>query len=332
MNVKTFSEWLYRQGHRIIETESSFWYDQGPRVYQAFPYHWSIQPSEQELRKLLIGEKAVGLRYSTSLDTTWGKISYHVVLNDTSYTLEMLSANARSVVRRGLKSCQVQRISMERLALEGWRLQYDTLERQSRASSQTQAEWQRICLAAQDLPGFEAWAATIDGELAAAMLTAQVDDVWYILYPLSHRQYLRRYVNNALSYIFTQEIMSRPGVKTIFSGLHSLDAPDSIDRFKFRMGYTAMPVRQRVIFHPWLAPAFNSSSHAIINQMLRWYPRNPTLAKAEGMIRFYLEGKRGPYEQTWPGGLINRKVELLKSLSENAKSDGAEPISLHRSA
>ena len=71
------------------------------------------------------------------------------------------------------------------------------------------------------------------------------------------------------------------------------------------MGYTAKPVRQRVVFHPWLSPLFNSTSLAVLRQLRRWQPENPTLAKTEGMMRFYLEGKRPLDQQTWPKVLVD---------------------------
>jgi len=40
MNIEIFAEWLRHQGHQIHKTQHSYWYDQGPCVYQAFPYHW----------------------------------------------------------------------------------------------------------------------------------------------------------------------------------------------------------------------------------------------------------------------------------------------------
>ena len=314
MTPQVFAEWLHRQGHHIVRTASSFWHDQGPRVYQAFPYHWIIQPSEKELREFLIREKAVGLRYSAPFDAACGKISYHTIFDSVPYRLEELSSNARSKVRRGLKHCKTERISMERLAREGWRLQRDTLERQRRLGSLSKAGWQRVCVAAQDLPGFEAWGATVEGDLAATILSAHVDDTCYMLYPQSHRQYFGTYVNNALSYTVSHEMLSRPGVRAIFYGLDSLDAPPSVDEFKFRMGYTARPVRQRVVFHPSLAPLFNRASHAVAKRLLRWRPGNPALPKAEGMLRFYLEGKRPLSQQSWPEGLADRKAELLSTM------------------
>jgi hypothetical protein len=303
MNTEIFVEWLRRQGHRVIRTPSSYWCDQGPRVYQAVPHHWRVQPSEQELRQLLLGERVIALRYSTPIEAAHGKASYHVVLEGAGYGLERLSANARSTVQRGLKRCRVAPIPLNRLAAEGWRLQSDTQERQGRVGSLDPKRWERLTLAAQDLPGFEAWGALVHGDLAATILTACVDGVCYMLYPQSHRDYFASYVNNALAYTVTHEMLSRPGVEAIFYGLHSLDAPASVDEFKFRMGYVARPVRQRVLFHPWLRPVVNRASHAALRYLRQLRPASPTLAKAEGVWRFYLDGQRPLHQQPWPGCL-----------------------------
>ena len=75
------------------------------------------------------------------------------------------------------------------------------------------------------------------------------------------------------------------------------------------MGYTAKPVRQRVVFNPLLSPLFNSATHAALRQFRRWLPENPTLAKSEGLIRFYLEGKRALDQQRWPEALITHPTK-----------------------
>jgi len=316
MNSEVFAEWLRRQGHHVVRTASSYWYDAGPRVYQAFPYHWLIQPSARELRELLIGKGAAALRYSTPFDAADGKVSYHVVLaSGTPYNLETLRAQARNGVRRGLSVCQVERIQVERLAEEGWHLQQDTLDRQGRSHSMSQAEWHRICLAAKDLAGFEAWGAIVAGELAASVLTARIDDIYCVPYAQSLRKYLNTYVNNALFYTFSRELLSRPGVNMVFYCLHSLDAPESVDEFKFRMGFTPKPVRQRVVFNPLVTPVCNSAGRAVIKRLLHRYPDNSMLAKAEGMLCFYLQGKRPADTQDWPECLTDRKKELLQSLN-----------------
>lgn len=312
MNAEVFAEWLRRQGYRVIRTPSSYWYEVSARVYQAFPYHWVIQPTEDELSQFLRQNRAIGLRYSTSVDKHTGCISYHTVYDQPSYTLDGLDRRSRQNVRSGLKNCRVEPISFERLAKDGWLLEMDTLDRQGRRARSGEAAWRQRCLAATDLPGFEAWGALVDSRLAATLLTFQMEDCCEMISQQCHRDYLSARVNNALSFVVTQTMISRTGIRSIFYALHSLDAPASVDEFKFRMGYVAKPVRQRVVFHPWLAPAFNRASHAVVKQLLHWYPDHPTLAKAEGMIRFYLEGKHPLIEQNWPECLTPYKKELCE--------------------
>lgn len=300
MNPGTFAEWLRRQGHNVVRTPSSWWFDQGPRVYQAFPYHWLIRPDREELIGFLRRTRSLGLRYSTDLDFPEGCISYHAVYQGEEYHLEQLGRWARKNVRRGLKNCVVEPITFERVAREGWDLQIDTLDRQGRRLEVERRVWERRCQAAGELPGFQAWGALVDGSLAASVITFLMDDTIYMLYQQCKRQYLTAHVNNALGFEVTRQAILRPEVRGILYGLHSLDAPPSVDEFKFRMGYQAKPVRQRVVFHPLLAPLFNPLTHRILSRGRRWKPGSPTLAKAEGMVRFYLQGRRPLGEQVWP--------------------------------
>ena len=313
MNAEIFAEWLRRQGHHVFRTESSYWYDAGPRVLQAFPYHWLIQSSEEELRKLFLHSNVIALRYSTGIAASRGKVSYHVVCEDSKYNLESLRRQTRQNVRRGLGHSSIERIPISRLAAEGWRLQQDTMDRQGRAGSMSEAEWRQLCSAADGLPGVEAWGAVVEGELAASLITVRVDDVCDVPYAQSHRKFLSKYVNNALFFSVCREMLSRPGLKSIFFNVQSLDASESVDEFKFRMNFTAKPVRQCVAFHPVLRPFVNRLSHKVVLKMLRRYPTSYTLAKTEGMLRFHLQGKRCVHEQDWPECTVDRRNELLES-------------------
>ena len=78
----------------------------------------------------------------------------------------------------------------------------------------------------------------------------------------------------------------------MFYALQSLDAPASIDDFKFRLGYKPVAVRQRVVFHPWLTPVAVRCGYACL-RMLSWYmPRSRAVAKGLGLFRFHLQGKQ----------------------------------------
>jgi len=314
MNPEIFAEWFRRQGQLVVQTTSSYWVKQGPGAFQAFPYHWTIEPPQSELNDLLTKYRAITLRYSAPIRTQSGYVSYHTVLEDKAYDYPNLTGRTRTNVRRGLEFCQVRPISFECLANEGFSLQLDTLNRQGRKLDLEQSKWEKLCLASSDLPGFEAWGALVDGKLAASILTFLMVDCYYLLYPQCLRQYLPEKVNNVLSFILTRNLMNRPETKCIHYGLHSLDAPSSVDEFKFRMGYVAKPVRQRVDFHPWLRPIATTTTHKLLTHFLRKDTGNPLIAKAEGMLRFYLEGKLSIDEQNWPENLASCKKELLNSL------------------
>lgn len=312
MNQETFAEWLRRQGHQVIQSEFGGWYNAGPRVFQSFPYGDVIQPSEAQLQRLMLESGIAALRYSTPLDAPQGMISYHVILKG-PYLLENLSHQSRTNIQRGLCACHVQPIPLTRLAEEGWLLQSDTLKRQGRLGSMSQAQWQRICLSAQDLPGFEGWGAIIEDELAASLLTVRVGDTFYVPYAQCLYKYMDRHVNHALFYISASAMISGSGIRKIFYSLHSLDAPESINEFKFRMGFSALPVRQRVVFHPLLFPLANATSLRLLQKTIKRYPESHYAAKAEGMLRFYLQGQKPMEQQDWPRCLTGFKESILKT-------------------
>jgi hypothetical protein len=306
MNAETFAEWMRRQGHDVYQTASSYWYDAGPRVLQAFPYHWLITPEKKEIQDLMLRHGIIAMRYSTPLDYPEGMVSYHVVLH-LPYELDALKCQARNGVKRGLQHFQIEQISFERLATEGWALQFDTLIRQNRVRSMKQEEWERLCRSADGLSGFEAWAATSNGELAGALIICRIGDVFNVPYAISRTCCLNDHVNNVLFYSVSCKMLNCAGVHGIFFTVQSLDAPANVDEFKFRMGFESRPVRQCVDFHPFLNPLANPTVHAWTRTLLRRDPSNPLLAKAEGMLRFHVEGKAPLEKQTWPECVADQK-------------------------
>jgi hypothetical protein len=210
-------------------------------------------------------------------------------------------------VKRGLAQFCIEQISFERLATEGWALQYDTLVRQDRVRSMRQDEWERLCRSANGLSGFEAWAATANGELAAALIACRIGDVFNVPYAMSRSSHLSNHVNNALFYSVSCEILRRPDARSIFFTVQSLDAPANVDEFKFRMGFKSRAVRQRVDFHPFINPFATSAVHTRVYRLLQRDPSNPFIAKAEGMLRFHVEGKYPLARQRWPECLTDQK-------------------------
>lgn len=308
MSSEVFAEWLRRMGRRVVRTDSSFWMENGLRVFQAFPYHRVIVPSHDELDFLFTRHSAVGLRYSTPWNTPHGVASYHVIYTQNEFPLLSLHKKARHDVRRGMEAARIEPISFDRLGSEGWFLRADTLQRQGRSGVEARLEWQKLCQSARDLQGFEAWGALVKGRLAASLIAFTDEGCCSILYQQSRTEYLPLGINNALTFVFTNDALQRPGPPYVFYGLHSLDAPPSVDQFKFRMGYSARPVKQNVIFHPTLRPWVNGITHAAVQVGLRLRPGNYVLSKAEGMLRFYLQGRLPISQQTLPPPLSRNEA------------------------
>jgi hypothetical protein len=299
MNPEVFAEWLRRQGHRVLSTPSSYWYEAGPRVLQAFPYHWLITPNNEELNNLMFRHRIIALRYSAPPDYYRGKMSYHIVQNK-CYDIVKLKPQARNGIKCGLKKFIIEEIGFDRLARDGWILQEDTLARQNRLQSMTLKKWELLCHAAKDLPGFHAFAAISNGELAAAVIVCQIDNIYSVPYAMSHCRFLREHVNNALFYSVCCELLRKDEIKEIFFTVQSLDAPVNVDEFKLRMGFEARAVRQIVEIHPFLKPLVVPGIHGLTQKLIHQFPFNPLLAKADGMLRFYLEGRRPINEQSCP--------------------------------
>jgi hypothetical protein len=304
MTPDIYAEWLRRQGQSVLRTASSYWHSESMAVFQAFPYHWLIQPAAEELRELMLNHRALALRYSMSTGRAGGGDgeTYHAVYTGADYDFETLSSWARKNVRRGLKSCNVGPISFDRYVEEGWALRVDTLARQERRVKESREDWRRRYAAADGLEGFEIWAAEVHNRLGATLVTFQMDGWAYMLYQQCHRDYLREHVNNALSFLVTQNLIRRPNIRGIFYGMRSLDAPPSVDEFKFRMGYEARPVRQRVAFHPYLAPLVNGFTHRLARTLTGKHPQNRLLAKAEGMLRLGMAEKNPGNELSFNRG------------------------------
>ncbi|MCX6031754.1 MAG: hypothetical protein NT169_20935 [Chloroflexi bacterium] len=315
MNAEVFAEWLQRQGYHVARTESSYWYNAGPRVYQAFPYHWVIEPQEEELLSFLRRNRAIALRYSTPLTAAQGKLSYHVVCEGPSFDFASLPRKVRQDINKGLEYAAVEHIPVFRLATEGWNLRSETLIRQGRTKAENQTWWRRMCQSAQDLPGFEAWGAIHDGQLVASFLACTCDSCYTLLYHQSATAHLRNGINNAIFYSVTAAALSRPGISQVFVALHSLDASPDVDRFKFRMRYTTRPIRQRVVFHPSLSLVLDPVNPIVTRLIRHWSPETPALAKVKGMLRFYLDGKLPLDKQNWPEILLNAKADVMGSAS-----------------
>lgn len=301
-------EWLRRRGHRVFLSESACWYDAAPRVFQSFPYHPVIDPSPEEIARVLRANRALAVRFSAPPSSSAGKISYHVVCRGPGYGLDSVTRQCRQNIRKGLDYATFGPVPFDRLAgPEGWRLRQETLTRQGRLKAENEAWWRSLCLSAEGLAGFEAWGAVRDGRLVAALIACLVNGSFQMLYQQSLSEHLRFGINNALGFSFARQALARPGVSELFYGFQSLDAGSDVDEFKFRMGFRAEPVRQRIALRRSLRPLVNPALLSVVDILGRAGIGGPKLLKVAGLIRYYVEGRKPASRQDCPECLLERK-------------------------
>jgi len=290
MQPEGYLEFLARQGHRIVKTESCYWFNAQPGFYFYFPYHRLITPGHEELKRLFKGEPCVSVRYFTPMDQI-GKESFMIVCDDKNYDLTSVDAQtARRQTRRGLENFEIRQIEFKQLATLGISLEHDTLVRQGRAPDRhEERKWRLYCSAAEGLEGFEAWGAFTGKHLASFMVTYQMEDHYTILHQSSATEYLPLYPNNALVYYVTKLKLALTDVNAVSYGPQSLDAPPSLDTFKFRMGFQKRPMKQTIAFNPIVKPLINGFSLQCIKLLSASIPKSDVFRKLEGIIRFYRE-------------------------------------------
>jgi hypothetical protein len=286
-----YASFLRTLGHRVVQTTSSYWYDASRFFLLSAPPHRVYDPPEEEIRTVLRRLPCIGLRFAAPVEGH-GKLSYQIVCDNGDYSLESLSANIRSKVRRGLKRCEVGPTPLSLIATAGRQAHHDTLARQGRDGVLTGETWDRFWAAAGATAGFEGWGAWNGGQLVAFLVTVTFEDAVEFLLARSCSDRLGAYPNNALLFYVTQEMLVRRRVPAITFGLESLEPVGSLDQFKFAMGFQPRSIRQRVVFHPLVRILLRRG--AVRAAFRRWTDHRGAEAvfwrKAAGLLRFAEEG------------------------------------------
>lgn len=302
MNRDAMAAFVERLGHRVVRTESCYWYNLRPRFFLAFPHFRPVSPSPTELKRVFAAGHCMGVRFPSPLDAQ-GRRSYALVLDNRLYDLDCLSANTRSKVRRGLKQCDIRRLEPAYVRSHGQMANADTLKRMR--FRKDPYDWDRYWDAVDATAGVEVWGAVRRKELLAYLVVVVVEGCAEIPVERSGNDGLRYYPNNALVFTVSKELISRPDIERILFGLESLEPVEGVDQFKKSMGFRRCPIRQRIVFHPfleWLAK--RSLFRQAVQHMARRQSQNEFWRKLEGLLIFHRSsndplGSLGEASWTW---------------------------------
>jgi hypothetical protein len=275
-------------GHKIIHSESSWWYEVQPKVLLPLPYYRLIDPTEEEIRSLFQKHRLRVVRYPAPLNS-YGFLSNITVNKKKDYDLKDLHQKARNQTRRGLENCEVRPVDFDELATIALPLNESTALRQGRQSQYADPEyWKRYCGAAKQVKGITAWGSFVKGQLASFLISAEAGcdwREWIVNHSLT--DLLSKYPNNALAFTAAQHFFQNEGCQGICYGLGSLEEVPLLDHFKSRMGWTVVDIKQRLVFSRDLRAAFSLCRDPFLRLLNLAFPRNYHIRKTSAMIRLY---------------------------------------------
>jgi len=283
-----YAGFLRLMGHRLREEAGVYWFNVHSRIYMSFPFQTPVDPDSIQVRKVL-GRDGLVLRHTCPLGK--GRLSYRIAINEAGYDLQSLTGKARNQTRRGLERCRVQHLDFASFTRECVALNRDTLLRQGRAiPSGFDDYWQRYYGYAGQADGAQIWGAFFEGELAAYLISFEMEGVAHILILRSKAELLRHYPNNALLFSYMKSVLGSGSIREVSIGLESIQCGmDSLDRFKTNMGFQKVPVGQCIAFTPWLRPFVAGRIGRVVRSLVEQHRGNERIDKMAGMLRWYAE-------------------------------------------
>ncbi|MEZ6127623.1 MAG: hypothetical protein R3C59_03010 [Planctomycetaceae bacterium] len=281
-----YAAFLERIGHTVRHLGNDWWYDCTRRVYANFPFHRDVDAASLDIRQVL---KSDGLIARMCCPEDQGVPSFRMMCYDKNYDFPTLRSRTRTQVRRGLEACTVERIEFSELKRRYLPLQRSTVERQGRCTETVdQAYWDRYIDSASQMTGAETWAAYVNGNMAAYLISFMIEDTANLCIVRSDTQMLKYYPNNALLFRYMYEVMRRPEVVKADYGLESVEpGGENLEQFKTGMGFAREICGQRIVFSPKIAPLLKRPVIRMFQPCVRTFIRSEAGRKIDGLLTWY---------------------------------------------
>ncbi len=249
------AEFCQKIGVKFFFHAGRLWRSMGLRFYVPTPNSLPVSLTANELN-LLWGHNVWFLQHAVP-DEEEGFPSYAFLLRDKNYDLSHIkSSDRRHNIKRGMKHCEVTRISLRLLLREAEPLIVDTYKRQGRNCDKKVLEaWRRYFLAADGNPLFRAWGAFVGKHLAAAKIEFVFQKGVHPEALFSRTDLLKYYTMNVLLFISTKETMRSDDICYLSHGLRPITGEkESLANFKESMGLGKIECKERLEINPRVKP------------------------------------------------------------------------------
>jgi hypothetical protein len=265
-----------------------------PLVIQRRPYFALHVPPKEEIETVFrqshipllnfavsSPDAPVMLRSAYAPGPLWMSKSYLYICRDPDYSSEKLGQSARSHIRRSLGAFEFRFLDQVELLKLGFQAYCDKRARfgVSRSTPESfKAEFGR------KEPLSRYIGALKDGRLAAFLVVTEVEDWASLGSSYSVDEALSFRPNNGLFYYTLHHYLVERKFRLVNDGMTNFPITPKVEelhRFKVKMGFEACPVHRAFVVNPLLRPLVNRVSWRLANGLLRLFPSNPIVRKAE---------------------------------------------------
>jgi hypothetical protein len=281
-----YADFLERMGSNVRQAAGVYWSNTHRGVYASFPYHRDVDAQQLDLKDVLRADGWVA-RFGCPVEQ--GVASFRIVCDVADYDFPALRSRTRTQVRRGLEACRVEQIEFSYLTQNAMSLNADTLIRQGRkVPADLEKHWSQYYREAAKTNGAESWAAFVDGDIAAYLISFTIEDVANMLIVRSSLKHLDAFPNNALVYRFLHHRLRCGDIRQVCYGYESIQSDlESLDQFKTGMGFQKVLSGQRVELAAWLRPFVNRYTSPIAERVVRSVMKGENAAKLNGILNWH---------------------------------------------
>ena len=240
-------------GYKSIVEDGVRWRENQGGLFPLSPPGMVKHFNSQSAKSLLRGSGEVFVRWETDFDQISGSDWWHVI-KDESVSLETLSSNTRSKVRRGLKAFCCEPISRHRVLSEGYEVYQSAFTRYTTHEKEySAAEFAKAIECLPDQAEFWGVLNKSTNELVAFSENYVEADTCFYNTIWFEPSALRKYSSYALFFEMTRYYLEDRGFKYVSDGARSLSHETKIHDFlESKFGYRKAYARIHVAYVPWL--------------------------------------------------------------------------------
>lgn len=243
--MQDYVTWLKETNTPLYEMDGTYW-----RLYQRVLVPASVKPepialSDAQARDLLKRSGALFLRYFSKTlpypTSFWYSCCNH-------YDANKLSSKVRGRIRRGYKSCHVERVDPEWIAQNGYTCYRSAFARYRNAEPDSKEEFQSLCRGAIGGP-FEFWAVFVGDQLAGYEKFAVGPDYAASLVLKLDPKYLHESIGPAIKDTTLSTYVTGQG-KTFHNGFRSVIHETNTHDFLLTLGFDRVFCDLRIAYRP----------------------------------------------------------------------------------